>query len=82
MNYYQNSQCHRAWLHDFHPLTNNAEIYVEVCKRCHLKNFFRKDPVGRINNRRYVSFHIKEILQPFNKLFPHEHPNYGQRKRS
>lgn len=81
MSYYQNSQCHRAWLHDFAPLMDNSEIYVEVCKRCHLKNFYRKDPRGKINNRRYVAYHIKEVLQPFNKLFNHEHANYGNKSK-
>lgn len=81
MNYYQNSKCHRSWLHKFRILFNDERGYAEVCERCHVKLFFRKDPRGKINNRRYVSFHIREILQPFNKLFKKEHPHYGERKK-
>lgn len=81
MNYYQNSKCHRAWLHKFKILFNKEYGYAEVCERCHMRLHFRKDPSGRINNRRYVSHHIREILQPFNKLFKHEHPNYGTKQK-
>lgn len=67
-DYWQNSLClEELYLHDFQILEVHKEGIVEICSRCHLKEFFKDD------NRTYLASHIKQVLQPNNIRYIHEH---------
>ncbi len=67
-DYWQNSLCLESrYLHDFVISEVFQEGVVEICARCHTKKFFRDE------NREYLSYHIKQVLQPNHPRYTHEY---------
>lgn len=69
---WQKSICAGGLLHHFEIARNFEEGVTEICSHCKLRKFFKyKEP-----NRHYLSFHLKQALQPFQARFNREHKNY------
>lgn len=72
MDKYQQSSCKvRGWLHDYKILEEIRGGLKERCTRCGDIQFF----LAGISNYKYLSFHIKQALQPHMPEFKHEYPN-------
>jgi hypothetical protein len=69
-----NSKCpSQMWLHDFQILREFPEGLEEYCTRCGMvKLFTHKEP-----NELYLSYHLRQSLQPFMNNFNIE---YGKQR--
>lgn len=67
---WSNSECFDGWLHKFKFLEENPDGLTEMCQLCNKVVFFPND----CDNISYLSWHLREALQPDNPLFSHEHP--------
>lgn len=45
----------------------------EICNRCGDRKFFKADLKGRVDNIRYLRFHIRQALPLWHPLFKHEY---------
>jgi hypothetical protein len=61
------------WLHKFETARQWEDCIEEVCVRCH-ERVYHKIVDERVDNRNYVSYHAREVLQPNHPLFLHEYP--------
>lgn len=69
---YQNSWCKKVgFLHAFKPIMETGKGVLERCGRCKEKKHF---PHG-MNNARYLSYHIRDILRANDPMFRKEFPN-------
>lgn len=67
------SKCRGNWLHRFEVVGTSDAGVLERCEICHVKKSFRAVD-GSINNRKYLSFHMRNALQKDHRLFAHEYP--------
>ena len=71
-DYYLNSLCLEGlWLHDFDIIKHDEEIVVEMCSRCKMRQQFKTNG----SNRHYLSYHVKQSLQPYQNRFYKHYPN-------
>ena len=72
-HHYQQSVCKKGlpYLHDYRPLYNKDGGLVEKCQLCGDKQYFPE----KIPNHIYLARHIKQSLQPSDKLFRYNWPN-------
>lgn len=70
----KNSECCLGFLHDYMIVESFSHGVVERCTKCLDTRFFKND----IPNYIYLGYHIKSVLQPNNKRYVKEYPNYGQ----
>lgn len=67
-DYWQNSLCLEGrYLHDYLITEVLKDGVIEICDKCHKKQFFKDE------NRSYLASHIKQVLQPNQSRFNHEH---------
>ena len=59
-------------LHDYKILYPHKNGLVEKCKICGDKQFFPEN----VPNDVYLSYHLRQAIQPFDKLFKVNYPNY------
>lgn len=73
-HHYQNSVCKKKlpFLHDYRPLYKKDGGLVEKCTLCGDKQFFPE----KIPNAMYLSYHIKQALQPSDRIFKYNWPNF------
>lgn len=70
--YYLNSLCTGGkWLHDFEIVKVYETCVVERCNHCKKRIQFKTNG----SNRKYMSYHVKQSLQPRNKRFYSEYPH-------
>lgn len=62
-------------VHDPHILHDSHEALVAVCRLCKEQAVFRKDVVGRVDNRAYIKFFRRDVLQPHDNLFYKIYPD-------
>lgn len=55
--------------HAPHILHDDASAMVAGCAICKTVQVFRKDPSGRMDNRAYLKFFKRELLQPNSNLY-------------
>lgn len=67
------SKCQNGYLHSWKITRNFSEGVEEVCEVCKRKKFFKKN----VSNREYLSYHLRQALQPNHKLFYHEYPQHS-----
>lgn len=72
---FADSQCRNGWLHRFNIVQQLENGVVERCEICGIKVPFRIHE-GRINNKQYLSFHLRNALPKEHRAFARE---YGQR---
>ncbi len=72
--FWQNSQCHKRYLHRFDIVKEFPNGVVEVCQICHLKKFF-KIVGGQVERNVYMSWHLRLALGniPIPKYLWHEY---------
>lgn len=68
---WQNSQCLGNLYHDYQIRKTTTEGVVEICTRCKDKQFFN----NKVPNGRYLSFHIRSLLQKRDPRFIREYQN-------
>lgn len=52
-------------LHDFKKINEDSHGILEICVECKKRVSIRKDPrTARIDNRKYLKLHQKDVLQP------------------
>lgn len=71
---FDNSKCRGNWLHRFELVGMSDKGVLERCLICHKKVSHRMVD-GSINNKRYLSFHMREGLQKDHRLFAKEYPD-------
>ncbi len=71
---YQNSLCVGSWLHNYRISKEYRTCVKEVCEKCKDVQYFRVN----IPDKKYLSYHIRESLQPDRKVFYHEYPQYTE----
>jgi len=75
MKLFVKSQCEKkGWLHNFQIIAQSPDGVLERCDKCHKKVFF-KVIGGRVNNRKYISHHERQALNPAHRLFRKEYPH-------
>ncbi len=74
MHHYQNSLCVNGYLHDFVIIEDDSQGTREVCRRCKKDVFWKPNTPNHI----YLSFHIRQALQPSDTLFSREYPDFGK----
>lgn len=71
-DYYFNSLCLEGkYLHDYEIRKTFNDCVLEVCTRCKDRKQFKLNG----SNRYYLSYHIKQTLQPKDKRFYTEYPH-------
>ncbi len=75
MNRYQKSECRGGYLHKWLQLEIIKEGSLERCERCGLKMWF---PAARGANTKYLSYHIRSVLQSSDPRFKKEYPHITQ----
>ena len=75
MKSWPKSRCKGSWLHDFKISGSYDSAIRETCSKCG-KSIFVKVCDGRIDNLKYIKFHMKQVLLPQHPLFIHEFPNF------
>lgn len=66
---YQNSLCAGGWLHNYKIARDYTHTVKEICEKCKDVQYFK----SKTPNRVYLSYHIRESLQPNRKIFNHEY---------
>lgn len=70
---YQNSVCKGGWLHRYIIKRSYKNAVEEICAICKDRKIFSQDTPNRI----YLSYHLRESLQPSRGLiFQREYPQY------
>lgn len=69
---FTNSQCRNKWLHRFSIIRQLPEGVQERCEICSKKVFFRIID-GKTDNKRYLSYHMRQALNPLHRLFEKEY---------
>lgn len=71
---YQNSLCSEGlWLHDYKIVKTYEHGVIESCIRCKDRKYFSNNG----SNKRYLSYHIKQSLQPYMRRFKKEYPLFN-----
>ncbi len=66
----RNSKCKkRNWYHNYQISVVYPYGVMEVCEKCRDKQFFKNNTPNRI----YLSYHLRQGLQPYNRQFKHEY---------
>lgn len=60
--FWQNSQCLKHYLHRFEVAREYETGVLEVCKICHVKKFFKITDTGKIDNNKFMSYHLRQVL--------------------
>jgi len=72
-DYYLNSLClESVWLHNYEIVKSYNHGVIERCSHCKDRKYFS----NRVSNRRYMAYHVKQMLQPYMKRFSKEFPNF------
>jgi hypothetical protein len=50
--------------HDYQTVSHTKQGMVEVCKECKHRLVTNFGPNGRIDNRKYLSAHVRDTAQP------------------
>jgi hypothetical protein len=67
---YLNSLCLEGlWLHDFHIVRAYEDVVVELCTHCKMRRQFKNNG----SNIEYMSYHVKQSLQPYQNRFYKEY---------
>ncbi len=67
-DYWQNSLCCEGlYLHDFQIIEVLKDGVIEICNRCHQKEFFKDD------DKTYLASHIRQVIQPNHIRYNHEY---------
>ena len=54
--------------HNFKTVNDNDDGRLEVCTECHFRLTTKKDPrTGRIDNKKYVKEHTRDLAQPYGR---------------
>ncbi len=69
---YQNSNCLNGYLHDYRQVKPFPKGVLERCSRCKDQQFFPYN----VANHVYLSYHLRQALQPNDPLFKREYPNF------
>lgn len=70
-NFFQESLCQNRYLHRFEIKEEYEDGVLEVCEICHIRKFF-KIIDGKVDNQRYMSYHIRQALPTFHEYYEHE----------
>lgn len=70
----QKSNCQNGYLHRFRIVRAVENGLVERCELCRRTMLFREDAP----NRDYLAYHVRQALQPHDRLFRREYPNFKQ----
>lgn len=73
-NFYQNSYCKNSFLHRFNIEEEYDNGVLEICEICFMKKFF-KILGGKVDNREYMSYHLKQALPQHHPLYSRQHTN-------
>lgn len=72
MKLWKNSECINKWYHRFVIVAQTPQGTWEQCQICHKRKFF-KILHGKHNNMEYLSWHIRQALQPYHQKFNREY---------
>lgn len=61
--FWLNSKCHKGYLHRFEVAREYETGVLETCKICHIKKFFKINDEGRVDNNKFMSYHLRQVLQ-------------------
>ncbi len=67
------SNCRNKWLHRFSIIKQFDGGVQERCEICGLKVFFRMIN-DQSNNKRYIGYHMRQVLPPQHRYFSREYP--------
>lgn len=69
---YQNSLCLEGlYLHEYEMIETLPNGMLEICRKCKDKRFFKD------NNKEYLSYHLRSLLQPNHPRFSKEYGTYN-----
>lgn len=69
---FDSSKCRGSWLHRFTIIGQYDQGIQERCGICGKKEFFRVAG-GKIDNRKYLAFHMRQALPKVHRLYQHEY---------
>lgn len=72
--FFENSLCLNSYLHRFEIKEEYDSGVLEVCEICHKRKFFKLLD-GQLNNKEYMSWHIKSALPPQHSFYEHQQLN-------
>lgn len=72
--FFEYSYCINGYLHRFEIKEEYEDGVLEVCEICHQRKFFKLID-GQVNNKNYMSYHIKSILPPQHPFYERQHEN-------
>lgn len=73
-SFFEYSYCCNSYLHRFEIKEEYEEGVLEVCEICHKRKFFKLID-GLLDNKAYMSWHIKSILPQQHPFYEHQHNN-------
>jgi hypothetical protein len=50
-------------------INDTQDAMVAVCSQCKQMEVFRKDPDGRMNHKKYLTFFKRDTLQSYDNLY-------------
>ncbi len=71
-----NSVCGNGYYHDFRIALTISGRTVEICTRCRTMVAFRTDTPNHV----YLSYHLRQALQPYQAQFSREYPSFNIRQ--
>ena len=70
--FFENSLCLNSYLHRFEIKEEYDNGVLEVCSICYKRKFFKLLD-GRLNNKEYMSWHIKSALPQSHPFYEHQY---------
>jgi len=72
--FFEKSYCQNSYLHRFEIKEEYENGVLEVCEICHKRKFFKLLD-GLLDNKEYMSWHLKSALPPFHPFYERQHEN-------
>jgi len=69
---WKESRCKSAWLHDYKISGTYPSAIRETCNKCG-KSIYIKIANERIDNLKYIKYHMKQVLMKEHPLYIHEY---------
>lgn len=70
---YLNSLCMEGtFLHNYEIVKTYDHGVIEKCSKCKDRKYFSNNG----SNKRYLSYHVRQSLQPYQHFFYKEYPNF------
>jgi hypothetical protein len=66
------SECHNGFLHNYQIIRQSPGAVIEICEKCRDRQVFKINS-GKHGNLHYLSYHLRQALPPFHRLYPHEY---------